>query len=96
MQLEPALSFFMGSESVEYEVSSGTGGMQGSQGSSTGVENVYGLLNTEIMLPLSIYIGDFDLEFNYSLNIPLSQEEGIQYPASSFFSFSLGYLLPLR
>jgi hypothetical protein len=94
IQLEPELSMFFGSESVEYNVSGNMGGMQGSQ-SSTDTDVVYGLLNTQFYLPVCIYLGDFDIELGYSLNIPTTQDQD-SYPISSFISFSLGYLLPLN
>ena len=94
IQLEPEVSVFIGSESVEYDIAGNLSGMQGSQSST--IENVYGLLNTQILIPVCFYLGDFDLELSYSLNIPVSSEENVQYPVSSSFSFSVGYLLPLN
>ncbi len=94
IQLEPEVSMFFGSESVEYNVSGNMGGMQGSQ-STTDTDVVYGLLNTQFYLPVCIYIGDFDIELDYSLSIPTTQDQD-SYPISSFISFSLGYLLPLN
>ncbi|MFO7657007.1 MAG: hypothetical protein R6W78_08060 [Bacteroidales bacterium] len=69
---------------------------QQSGSSATRIKEVYGLLNTQFYLPLCIYLGDFDIELGYSLNIPRSQDAGISYPVGSFFSFSLGYLLPIN
>ncbi len=96
IRLEPEVSFFIGSEAVEYE---NTGNLNdntpGSQSSIT-VGDDYGLLNTQLYLPVSIDIGDFDLELGYSVNIPTSQNESINYPVNTFLSFSLGYLVPLN
>ena len=96
IQFEPELSAFFGSESVELEKISGTNPQQsGSQTTST-TENTYGLLNTRFYLPICFYIGDFDLELGYSINIPSTQDDYTKYPVSSLFSFSIGYLLPLN
>jgi hypothetical protein len=95
IQLEPELSAFIGSETVELEKVSNLGGQQGSQ-ITTITEDAYGLLNTQFYLPVCFYIGDFDLELGYTINIPTTQNESIDYPISSFFSFSVGYLLPIN
>jgi len=95
IQLEPEISFFIGSESVELEKVGGTGGQQGSQ-TTIETEDAYGLLNTQFYIPVCIYIGNFDIELGYSINIPSTQDDYIDYPASSYFSFSIGYLLPLN
>lgn len=95
LQLEPELSVFIGSESVELDQLGSQSGQQGIQTEMV-TEDKYGLLNTQFYLPLCLYIGDFDLELGYSLNIPSSQDENIDYPVNSVFSFSIGYLLPLN
>ncbi|MBN1416154.1 MAG: hypothetical protein JW973_13715 [Bacteroidales bacterium] len=96
IQLEPEVSLFFGSESVEYaSAGSLSGQMSGSQ-PSVATEDVYGLLNTQFYLPVCIYIGGFDIELGYSVNIPTTQDENISYPISSFFSISLGYMLSLN
>jgi len=96
IQFEPEISLFIGSESVEY-VSAGSlsGHMSGSQQELT-TKDVYGLLNMQFYLPVCLYIGDFDIELGYSLNVPCTQDENITLPVSSFFTISLGYMLPLN
>lgn len=92
--LDPELSFFLGSESVELDQMGSQSGQQGTQTEIT-TENKYSLLNTRFYLPVCLYIGDFDLELGYSLNIPSTQDENMDYPLSSYFSFSIGYLIPV-
>ena len=94
LQLEPELSVFIGSESVELYQAGSQSGQQGTQ-TEIAIENKYGLLNTQIFLPVCLYVGDFDLELGYSLNIPSTQDANIDYPVSSYFSFSIGYLIPI-
>lgn len=94
IQLAPELSVFIGSEAVEYENT----GIPGNppQESTITTEDAYGLLNTQFYFPVCIYLGDFDFELGYSVNIPTTQDEMSTYPVSSYFSFSIGYLLPLN
>jgi hypothetical protein len=94
IRFEPEFSTFLGSEIVEYTSAGNLTGRQSDSPSSPS-KDVYGLLNTHFHLPLLIYIGDFDIELGYSVNIPHSQDENIEYPVNSFFSVSLGYLLSL-
>ena len=96
LQIEPEVSLFIGSETIEY-ASAGdlSATMSGSQLSAT-TEDVYGLLNSQFFIPVCLYIGNFDIELGYSLNIPTTQDESITYPISSFFTLSLGYFLPLN
>jgi hypothetical protein len=91
--LAPEASLFVGSETIEYE--SGGSSIDPS-GTSYTTTDKYGILNTQIYLPLCIYVGDFDIEIGYSLNVPTTQDNTIKYPMSSFLSFSIGYLLPLN
>ena len=95
-QTEPEISLFIGSETVEYaSAGSLSGQMSGSQLSFT-TQDVYGLLNTQFYLPVCLYLGDFDIELGYAVNIPTSQDETITYPVNTFFSVSIGYILPLN
>lgn len=96
IQVEPEISIFIGSEVVEYTSAGSLTGQQSDSQSSLPTKDVYGLLNTQFNLPLIIYAGDFDIELGYSVNIPKSQDANITWPVSSFFSVSLGYLLPLK
>ncbi len=94
IQLEPEFLIFIGSETVELLNISDLGSPQGSQTTTT--KDTYSLFNTRFYLPVCFYIGDFDLELSYSLKIPVAQNENTDYPVSSFFSFSIGYLFPLN
>jgi len=96
IRIEPEGSLFFGSEYVEYTVTDNLNSQQSGTQSSFMTNDGYGLLNTQFYLPVCIYLGDFDIELGYSVNIPNSQDKSIEYPVSSFFSISLGYLLPLN
>ncbi len=96
IRIEPEASLLFGSEYVEYTVTDNLNSQQsGMQPSSTTNEG-YGLLNVQFYIPVCIYLGDFDIELGFSVNIPNSQDKSVEYPVSSYFSISLGYLLPLN
>ena len=96
IRIEPEAFLFFGSEYIEYTITDNLNSQQpGTQLSST-TNDSYGLLNTQFYLPVCIYLGDFDIELGFSVNIPHSQDKNLEYPVSSFFSVSLGYLLPLN
>ncbi len=63
---------------------------------SYSVKEKYGLLNTQAYLPAYVYAGNFSFEFGYSVNFPMTQDNTTRYPVNSSFSFSVGYLLPLK
>jgi hypothetical protein len=96
IRIEPEASLFIGSEYVEYTVTDNLNSQQSGMQLSSATNDGYGLLNTQFYFPVSIYLGDLDIELGYSVNFPHSQDNNIDYPVSSFFSVSLGYLLPLN
>ena len=57
--------------------------------------NVFGLINTQVNLPLQYHSGRFDLEFGYNLNFPseLEGESGLEN--TGFFNAGIGYLIDL-
>ncbi|MBN1953002.1 MAG: hypothetical protein JW801_17490 [Bacteroidales bacterium] len=87
----PELSLFLGTETV-------TTGQTGSMasGSYTGTKEVFGLLNTQVNVPLAISLGDFDIELSCTLNIPTTQDVSIAYPVSMYYGISVGYMLPIE
>ena len=91
--LAPEISLFLGSETIEYQ-SEGSVVDPGSPATDT--SDKYGLLNTQASMQVCIYAGNFDVELGYSWNFPTTQVQSMSYPMTSFFSFSFGYLLPLR
>lgn len=92
--LTPELSIFIGSETIEYENGSSIIDQLSSTSATT---DKYGMLiNTQAYLPVCVYIGNFNIEFGCLVNIPTAQNKATTYPVSSFFSFSIGYLLSLN
>ena len=58
-------------------------------------DEVFGLLNTQLYVPLGISVGNFDFEFSLSQNIPTTNDVNISYPAKTFYSVSVGYMVPI-
>ncbi len=91
IQFEPEFSAFIGSKTGEPEMILSTSGSQESTS-----ENAYGLVNTRLHLPVCFYIGNFDIELGYSVTVLSVPDENTDYSISSFISFSIGYMLPLK
>ncbi|MCG8374717.1 MAG: hypothetical protein MI700_14335 [Balneolales bacterium] len=95
LRIEPELSFYFGSETVEYDLSSYLQEYFGQDGSIYYYEDVFGLLNTQLSIPLTLSLGDFDFEASWTHNLPRSMNSAVDYPSSSLFSFSVGYIFSL-
>ncbi len=95
LRFEPDLTFYVGSERVEYETTA-TGTPTTGTNLPTTARDVYGLLNTRLYLPVCLYLGKVDLEFGYGINLPSSRDKTADYPMTSSISISLSYLLPLK
>lgn len=53
----------------------------------------FGLLNTQINIPLNIYTRSFDFEIGYNINFPIPHETETDLGANGFFRFSIGWIL---
>ena len=82
----PEISAYFGSETIETL----------NESQMINIKDVYGLLNTQFYLPLTISVGNFEIELAYTINFPVSQDDNVTYPVSSLFSASVGYLLPIK
>ena len=91
--LRPSINLQIGSEAVEYERTSYI--------RQTPITEYYtvdetGLLNTQVRVPVSVNLGNFDLELGYVLNLPHSLDNNYVYDPISYFSFSVGYIFGFR
>ncbi len=96
LNLRSEALLLIGSETVEYETQADLGGQQQDSQTAIITDDHYGLLNTQLYLPLCLYIGNLDLELAYVLNFPFSIDKNTELSISSYFSFSVGYMLPLN
>ena len=57
--------------------------------------NVFGLINTQINIPLQYHLGRFDFELGYNLNFPSELEGEGSLENTSFFNAGIGFLIDL-
>jgi hypothetical protein len=95
IQLEPEVSLYFGSQSVYYEVNTNLYDYLYDDDYETTytTEDEFGLMNTQLKLPLNISYKNFDFEVGYVYNIPRSLDSNYSYKKSSSFNVSLGYIL---
>jgi hypothetical protein len=86
IQLVPQLSVFLGEEAVEYQAIIRRSITQ------TLTENKFGVLNTQLILPLRVSYKNFDLELGYTYNLPRSLDAEYTYDNASGFNISVGYI----
>ncbi len=95
IRFEPELSFYFGSESVEYQLNEVIIDPVTNTEYSSYYKDVFGLLNIQFELPISINYKNFDFEAAWIYNMPRTQNKDLTYPDNSFFRISLGYIFKL-
>lgn len=95
IRLEPEVSLYFGSELVEYQLNEVIIDPVTNIGYDYYYEDAFGLMNVQLQLPLNIKYKQFDFEAAWIYNVPQTMGDGISYDKSSFFRFSLGYILSL-
>jgi len=93
----PEISLYFGSETVEYDrYSYLDGNMQQAGSTETIYEDRFGLMNTQLRLPLEFGIGDFNIEIGYTYNINRSIDPAYTFDNISMVSLSVGYFFMLN
>ena len=95
ISFDPELSLYFGSEAVEFQLNEVLIDPETNLEYSSYYEDVFGLMNVQIELPLSVVYKSFDIEASWVHNFPQSMDDQIGYLESSFFRFSLGYFFNL-
>ena len=95
VSFDPEVSLYFGSEAVEFQLNEVLIDPETNMGYSSYYEDVFGLMNVQIELPLSVVYKSFDIEASWVHNFPQSMDDQIGYLESSFFRFSLGYFFNL-
>lgn len=90
IQFRPGVSIYMGSETVETE--SFSGGPRFPNIPTYTTQDVTGLLNAQLSLPITLYLKNWDFQVNYKYNLPNSMDPSYTYPNTSQWTVSLGYL----
>ncbi|MFC0877997.1 hypothetical protein ACE01N_15475 [Saccharicrinis sp. FJH2] len=95
IQFKPEISTYFGSELVETLLNP-------EQQNQMFFEPVYGynekfgLLNTQLILPVSISYKDFDFEIAYIHNFPRTLDPLYYYDSVGYMQFSIGYILKIK
>lgn len=95
LRLEPEVSLFWGSEAAEFLLNEAYFDETTQTEISTYYKDVFGLLNIQLQLPLNLSWKSFDLEVSYNYNLPQTVSDSFDYPKSSYFRVSLGYIFNL-
>lgn len=93
IQLEPQFGLFLGPEVVAEENS--TTPEEYLDMVPVNYRNIFGLLNTQVEIPLTISWKSFDFEFSWIRNFPHSLDKTVSYPQNNYFEFGIGYVLNL-
>lgn len=97
IRFEPEVSFYFGSEEIVFaKIGRGTGTLPRNRQIYYSYQTKFGLLNTEIMFPVTVDYKNFDLEVGYNINIPKTFQPDTKIPVSSYFNVSLGYIFSLN
>jgi hypothetical protein len=91
LDFKPMVSFYFNSETIDTEYSPSFFINQ----KSSADQNYFGLINTQIKLPIEFNLNNIDLEFSYYINIPVPIGDENNLPNTSFFGISIGYLFDL-
>jgi hypothetical protein len=93
IKFRPKLNFLIAQQTIALE-------QLLNQGDQTITEFVYNdifdLLNTQINLPLTLSTKSWDFELGYNINFPSAVESESDLKTTSFFNFSIGYLIDLN
>lgn len=91
LTLQPQVTLYFGTETVETEII-----IAPEWPTSYDEDNVFGLMNTELSLPLAISLGSFMFEAEYTYHITRSLDPLYDYGNSHAFNISLGYIISLN
>ena len=91
LYFKPMFSFYFNSETIDTKFSPSFFIDQNSSAS----QNYFGLVNTQIKLPVELNLNNIDLELSYYINIPMPIGDENNLPNTSFFGISIGYLFDL-
>ena len=87
----PMVSFYLNSETIDTEFSPSFFINQNNSAN----QNYFGLINTQIKLPIEFSLNNIDLEISYYINFPMPIGDENNLPNTSFFGISIGYLVDL-
>ena len=95
LRLEPEISFYFGTESVALNGYDNLTNLIEGDLSNSAYTDEFGLMNTQLEIPLSLTYKGFDIDISWTHNFPRSLDPNLLYPENSFISFSVGYIFNL-
>ncbi len=95
IQFEPEVSFFYGSDMVEYDLNAHMIDDPFYEPNYV-QKKEFGLLNSQISLPISVAYHNFDFEVSYHFQFPKSLDPAYYYEKSGFWSVSLAYIIGIN
>lgn len=96
IKFEPELSLYFGTDQTIITQLGIIPGRFPSQYELTEIQREkFGWMNTELKLPVTLSLGDFDFELGYNLNFPRLVIDSEKLQTTSYLNFSIGYLISL-
>ena len=92
LKLRPQLNIVVAEQTIQL---SQTFTIRGQQFTRTVQNNDFGLINTQLQIPLQLDVNDFTFELGYIINFPSELEGETNLETTSNFNFSISYLLGL-
>ena len=92
LKLRPQLNIVVAQQTIQL---SQTFTVRGQQFTRTVQNNDFGLINTQLQIPLQFDVNDFTFELGYIVNFPSELEGETNLETTSNFNFSISYLLDL-
>jgi hypothetical protein len=83
---------YFGTESAEFQLNEILIDPDTNTEYSVYYKDVWGLMNVQLQLPLSLSLKNFDIEAAWIYNIPQTMGNSQTYPENSFFRISIGYI----
>ena len=96
IQFKPQVSFYYGSDIVEYDLNAHLIDSDPFYEPEYVQKEEFGLLNSQISLPLSVAYNNFDFEVSYTFQFPKSLDPAYFYEKSGFWSVSLAYIIDIN
>jgi hypothetical protein len=96
IKFEPEVSFYVGSDKTTITQLGIVPGRFPIKYTLTEIEKKkFGWMNTVLKLPITINYKDFDFELGYNINFPRSVVSSEKLESTSYFNFSIGYIISL-
>lgn len=95
IRFEPEISFYFGSDKTIISKIGIIPGRVPTYYTSYVEKEGFGWMNTELIMPISIDYKNFDFELAYIINLPRSTITTEKFNATTYFSFSIGYIISL-